>query len=185
MQSNTALSLYGILSTENAGSICCSHFSVCWITVKFLSPKKSNFNSPKCSNVGPSNCVTLTLSAPTATGTYSPTSFWLIRTPDAWTDACLGRPSSLLALSIRSCTVASCSYSALNSALGLISLSVSPFMALSIVTPTFCGIILAMLSTIAYGRSITRPTSLITALAAIVPNVIIWHTHSLPYFSIT
>ncbi len=47
------------------------------------------------------------------------------------------------------------------------------------------GIIFAIRSTSAYGISSTRPTSLIAALAAIVPNVMICATFSRPYFSVT
>ncbi len=57
--------------------------------------------------------------------------------------------------------------------------------ALSIVIPSSAGIIFAILSQVAYGRSITRPTSRITFRAASVPNVTICATRSAPYFSVT
>ena len=47
------------------------------------------------------------------------------------------------------------------------------------------GTILAMRSTSLYGTSMARPTSLIAAFAAIVPNVMICATLSRPYFRVT
>ncbi len=42
-----------------------------------------------------------------------------------------------------------------------------------------------MRSTSAYGMSMTRPTSRITAFAFMVPKVMICETFSRPYFSVT
>ena len=47
------------------------------------------------------------------------------------------------------------------------------------------GICLAMRSTSAYGMSMARPTSRTTALAFIVPKVMICETFSRPYFRVT
>ena len=51
--------------------------------------------------------------------------------------------------------------------------------------PGWKGISLAMPSTKPYGRSSTRPTSRTAAFAAIVPNVAICDTLSVPYLCLT
>ena len=144
------------------------------ITVRVRRPRKSIFRSPSSSSVVIVNCVVTEPSDPRDNGTNSSIARWPITTPAACMDVCLGRPSSLLDISISSFTCSSSWYSFLNS--GFI------FRALSNVIFSSVGTIFAMLSTNAYGRSMTRPTSRMTPRAAIVPKVTICTTRSAPYF---
>ena len=97
--------------------------------------------------------------------------------PAACVDACLASPSRLFAILISSFTFWSFSINSFN--LG------SAFIASSIVMFNVLGTSFATLSTSIYGISKTRPTSLITPLAAIVPKVIIWATWSVPNLFVT
>ena len=154
------------------------------ITVRFLRPRKSILRRPSSSIKSLSYCVTIASSTPRPKGTYSPIGFWPITTPAACVPDCLGRPSSLIAISIIFLTSSLSSYISLRSLLifkanGMLSFS------LAYSSGSLVGTALETLSQSAYGRSITLPTSLIHCFAARVPNVIIWATLSLPYFRFT
>ena len=101
-----------------------------------------------------------------------PSSGWsAMMTPAAWQPALRHSPSSRLPMSMICFTCGSDAYSSANS---------GPLSALSSVVPGSPGMSLVMRSVTASGKPITRPTSLQTALAASVPNVMIWATW--PYF---
>ena len=110
-----------------------------WITVSVRSPKKSIFRSPNSSMVVMVNCVVMVPSDALDNGTYSSIGFWLITTPAACMDVCLGRPSNLLDISISFFTDSSDSYMPRSS--GFIN------SALSMVIPSSFGIALAIVST--------------------------------------
>ena len=148
-----------------------------WITVSVRSPRKSIFKRPNSSNVTIVYCVVMLPSEALDSGTNSSTGFGLITTPAAWTEVCRGSPSKRIAISISFFAESSVSYIVRSS--GFI------FIAFAIVIPSSIGIAFATLSTYAYGRSNTRPTSRITIRADIVPNVTICTTWSAPYFLVT
>ncbi len=149
------------------------------MTVSVRSPRKSIFKSPSSSIVVIVNWVVTIPSVPLASGTYSSIGFCEITTPAAWVDECLGSPSKRFDISIKRVTRSSFSYMERSSGFILSARSIV------MEAPGSFGMLLAMLSTNAYGKSMTRPTSRITPLAANVPNVIISVTHSFPYFSTT
>ena len=149
---------------------------VSFITVNVLKPKKSIFNNPNSSNVVIIYCVDIWLSR-TYKGTYVSTGSFVITIPQACVDVCLGIPSSPIAISKTFFTVSSVSYFSFN--------SLFCSNAFFIVICNSFGIILANISASEYGTSSTLATSLITILAAIVPNVIICDTWSCPYFLAT
>ena len=146
------------------------------MTVNVLNPRKSIFNNPSSSKVVIIYCVAIVPSF-TCNGTYVSTGSFVITTPHACVDACLGIPSNAMAMSNNFFIFSSLSYSSLSSLFSSI--------AFFIVICNSFGTIFASLSVSAYGKSNARPTSLITILADIVPNVIICDTWSLPYFSAT
>ena len=88
-----------------------------WITVSVRSPRKSILSSPSSSSVVMVNWVVTEPSDPKDRGTYSSIAFWLMTTPAACMDVCLGSPSSLLDISINSLTCSSSWYILLNSGL--------------------------------------------------------------------
>ena len=107
-------------------------------------------------------------------GTYVSTGSFVITIPQACVEACLGIPSSAIAISSNFFISGFCSYSFASSLFCSI--------AFFIVICSSFGIILASLSASEYAKSSALPTSLITILADIVPNVIICETWSCPYF---
>ena len=164
------------MSLSNSTSIplfCFTKSFVSCITVKVLSPKKSIFKSPNSSNVVMIYWVEIIPSL-TYRGTYVSTGSFVITIPQACVEACLGIPSNPIAISNNFFISWSDSYFS-NSSLFC---SIAFF----IVICNSLGIIFASWSASAYGKSKALPTSLITILADIVPNVIIWETWSVPYF---
>ena len=159
-----SLSFSGILLTENPGSWLATILQVSSMTVRLRSPKKSIFKSPSSSNAVMVYCVTAAPSF-TLSGTYSSTGRSVITTPAACVDACLGIPSTLIAMSSSLFAVASVWHISLNS--GVFSIACFRVM------PSSRGISFAILSHAAYGISIALPTSLTAARAAIVPKVTI------------
>ncbi len=102
MESSTALSSKSIWSISRRFPVSFSIISTAsLITVRVRSPRKSIFKSPSSSSVVMVNCVVMEPSAPLESGTNSSADFWQITTPAACMEVCLGRPSSLLHISIR------------------------------------------------------------------------------------
>ena len=151
-----------------------------------------------------SNCVTM--SSPfRARGTLSESTLRQITTPAACSEVFFGVPSSFKPISITRCSSSLFSYTAINSALRLDFWSAS-FFSRSFLSSAFksgfCSffsmpaifspsnslmedlpsISFATLSVSEYGTPITRPTSLITAREARVPNVTICATLEGLYF---
>ncbi len=151
------------------------------MTVSVRNPRKSILRSPSSSSVVIVNCVTSDPSDASDSGTYSSIASLPITTPAACIDACRGRPSRRMEASTSSFTCGSSSYAFFSSGFT----SSERFNVTIFSFCIFLGIIFEMESTYAYGKSITRPTSRITALAAIVPKVTIWATQSIPYFPTT
>ncbi|OIQ64658.1 hypothetical protein GALL_537900 [mine drainage metagenome] len=141
-------------------------------------PRKSNFTRPTASTSSLSYWLT-TLSLPgwQYMGEKSVILPGEISTPPACMPILRVRPSSRNASSSSSLTSSSFSRRSLNC--GSFSSASARDM------PSSLGISLAMPSTKLNGRSSTRPTSRITALAAMVPKVAICDTASRPYFCLT
>ncbi|OQA03329.1 MAG: hypothetical protein BWY68_00764 [bacterium ADurb.Bin400] len=90
-----------------------------WIIVKFVKPRKSIFNKPKCSIGFIEYSVTTEMSPLAASwrGRYSVNGSLEITTPAAWTDACRTTPSSLDAISMHCLTCGLLLYRSLSSAI--------------------------------------------------------------------
>ena len=151
--------------------------SVCFMTVRVFKPRKSNLIRPNFSIWSMVNWVIISPLAPFTSGTYSIKGLSEMTTPEAWVDACRAIPS-------RDREIWS-SFFSFSSPLSMRFNSGSSSMAFSSRTFGPSGTILAILSTSLYGIFSTRPTSRITALAFIVPKVMICPTLSRPYFSAT
>ena len=130
--------------------------------VSVLNPKKSNLTKPTASISSLSNCVTR-FAPPSSqyNGEKSVSLVGEITTPPACLPAFLAIPSSMSAKSINSRTSSSSVYASKRSGLSS--------SALVSVIPISNGMAFANRSTNPYGWPNTRPTSLTTALAAILP----------------
>ncbi len=157
--------------------VCRISFSASVRIVSVVRPRKSIFNRPIFSMATMSKAVTISSFLVLCSGTSSVSGLGEITTPAAWTPELRTMPSSLFAVSINSRIWPS--FSMASRSCGESS------MAWSSVMLSCVGTILAMRSTSAYGMSMARPTSLIAALAAMVPKVMIWATLSRPYFWVT
>ena len=163
--------------TPDSESLCLIYLTVQSSIVKVLNPKKSNFTKPIFSTSSLSNWLT-TESADSAqyTGQKSVISPEAISTPPACMPTLRVIPSRPSASSSSIRTSSSCA-----SSFSCGSISRAFFK----VMPNSNGTSFANLSTKLYGKSNTRPTSRITAFAAIVPKVTICETLSSPYFCFT
>jgi hypothetical protein len=156
-------------------SSCLMLFKQSFITVKAVSAKKSILSMPVFSRSDMTYWVVSSSFPETAIGMSSWSGTGAITTPAACTEEWRAHPSRRRAISINSLTV------------GLVSISFlsSGTCSRAWVRETFRprtggGISLAIRSTSAYGISRARPTSLIAALDARVPKVMIWQTESRP-----
>src|ERR1035441_9749493 len=142
--------------------------------VSVVRPRKSIFSRPIFSMATMSKAVTISSFLVLCSGTNSISGRGEITTPAACTPEFRTRPSSFRAVSSNCRTCGSFWYASCSAT---DSLSASSSLIFSVV-----GTIFAMRSTSLYGISMARPTSLIAALAAMVPNVIICATFSFLYF---
>ena len=156
------------------------YFSHSSIMLNVVRPKKSNLISPAFSTYFIENWVALVLVFGSLySGTTLDKLSCPITTPAAWVEACLWVPSIFKLTSITLEILSSVFILSWRLFSDLIaSLKVNGFDGLN-------GISLANESISPYGTSKTLPISLTAALEAKVPNVIIWATHSLPYFWFT
>jgi len=151
-------------------------FSVSLIIVKFLRPRKSNFNKPNSSRSDASNCVWYAPINPGCIGEYSLMSSPEIIIPAACVDTCLTKPFIFSAVSIKSLIwgiLTKYEYSLLNFFLN-VSTELSALVK-----------VLESSSMITESISRIRPTSLTADFPWKVPKVMIETTLSFPYLSIT
>ena len=147
------------------------------MTVMVLRPRKSNLTRPAFSTRFMSHWVTVSLFLPLYSGTYSVMAVSETTTPAAWVEAWRASPSRRRETSMRRATRASEPMRTLSSG--------SRTRALSMVILSSSGMSLAMRSVSPKVMPRARPTSRTTALAFMVPNVVIWATASSPYRSVT